>query len=245
MQAGAETPSAGPGHTGHQQPMTPEKPVFSRQATHEELGRLETARASLRRSAWWVAAVALVLPAALAVVITVSMLVTFPGSRSEMLFGLLLGYAALFSVFTGSMLLHETGHALASWRRLTKDAAGGFRIVREHGEVKWGKHSYVAVVGGRRLFSPYFTDLASVPGFWRHFDRLTPGPYVFELLAESGLVLSAEPDQHDVRVAPQRAPSTWRCWPRFATGRRTARSIGVGWRAERSVGDSSSRTRGS
>src|SRR5450432_527393 len=180
--------------------MTLEERVLSRQATHEEIGRLETARASLRRSTLWVGAVAVVLPAVLAVVITVSTLITFPGSWSQMLLGLLLGYAALFSVFTGSMLLHETGHALASSRRLTKDAAGGFRIVREHGEVKWGKRSYVAIVGGRRLFSPYFTELASVPGFWRHFDRLTPGRYVFDLLAESGLVLSAERDEHDVRA---------------------------------------------
>ena len=141
--------------------MTPEERSFSRQATDEERGRLATARASLRRSALWVGAVSVVLPAVLAVVITVSMLITFPGPWWEMLLGLLLGYAFLFGIFTGSMLLHETGHALASSRRLTKDAAGGFRIAREHGEVKWGKHSYVAIaaLGGRRLFSPYFTDL--------------------------------------------------------------------------------------
>jgi hypothetical protein len=174
--------------------MIPEEQASSRRATPAELERLKTARAALRRSALWVGAVAIVLPTGLAVVITASTLRTFPGSWSQLLLGLLLGYAAIFGIFTGSMLLHETGHALASSRRLARDAAGGFRVVREHGEVKWGKRSYVAVVGGRRLFSPYFTDLASVPGFWRHFDRLTPGRYRFELLAESGLVLSAERD---------------------------------------------------
>jgi hypothetical protein len=176
--------------------MIAEQRAFARQATEEELARLEASRTSLRRSARWVAAVGLVLPTVLAVVVTASTLMTFPGSWLELLLGLLLGYVAIFAVFTGGMLLNETGHVLASSRRLERDAAGGFGVVRERGEVKWGKSSYVAVVGGRRLFSPYFTELASVPGFWRHFDRLMPGRYVFELLPESGLVLHAEPAAH-------------------------------------------------
>ena len=166
-----------------------------RPATPEERVRLETARASLARSAFWVRGVAVILPAVLAVVITVSAVTTSQGSWFEQVLGLLAGYAAIFGVFTLSMLLHETGHTLASSRKLAKDAASGYRLVRVHGEVKWGKHSYVALADGRRLLSPYFTDLASVPGFWRHFDRLTPGRYWFELLAESGLVLGAERDE--------------------------------------------------
>lgn len=139
------------------------------------------------------------LPTALSVVVTGSALMTFPGSWSELLVALLLGYVGIFAVFTGGFLLNETGHVLASSRGLERDATAGFGVVREHGEVKWGKGSYVAVAGGRRLFSPYFTELTSVPGFWRHFDQLRPGRYVFEILPESGLVLRAEPDEHDDR----------------------------------------------
>jgi len=176
--------------------MLSEQRASWRRPTEEELARLEASRTSLRRSARWVAAAGLVLPAVLAVVVTASTLMTFPGSWLELLGALLLGYVAIFGVFTGGMLLNETGHVLASSRGLERDATNGFGVVRERGEVKWGKGSYVAVAGGRRLFSPYFTELASVPGFWRHFDRLLPGRYVFELLPESGLVLHAEPAAH-------------------------------------------------
>src|SRR4051812_26952903 len=110
--------------------MISEQRAFRRQPTAEELARIEASRTSLRRSALWVGAIAVVLPAVLATVVTASTLLTFPGSRLELLLGLLLGYVAIFAVFTGGMLLNETGHVLGSSRRLERDATGGFDVVR-------------------------------------------------------------------------------------------------------------------
>jgi len=171
--------------------MAPE-PAPARPASREELVRIEGARLPLFHAACWIGGLAFGIPSLASAVVLATAVVNHPGSWLEKLGVALLDCTLVFGLFTGLSLRNQTGHTLASYRKLLKDEAKGFRLARELGEVRWGKHSYVAIARGRPLFSPFFTDLGAVPGLWRHFDRLSAGSYWFELLPESGLVLNAE-----------------------------------------------------
>ena len=165
-----------------------------RVATPDEVARLETARRSLARSAAWARGLAFYVPGGIGVVVSASTLANYPGDLPVRILVGVLQLGALGCVFTLPILLSGTGRTLAIHRKLTRDAEAGFGIAREVGEVSWGKRQrgYVARVRGERLVSPFFTELV-LPAFWDHFERLAPGAYVFELLPESRVVLTAEP----------------------------------------------------
>jgi len=170
--------------------MAPE-PAHSRPASPEELVRIEGARLPLVRAAWWLGGMAFGIPSLASAAVLATVLFNYPGSWLEKVGVALLDCALIFGLFAGLSLRNQTGHTLSSYRRLLQDKANGFRIARELGEVRWGKHSYVAFARGRPLFSPFFTDMSAVPGLWRNFDQLAAGSYWFELLPASGLVLNA------------------------------------------------------
>jgi hypothetical protein len=164
-------------------------------ATANDLLRIEDARQSLARTARWAQVLAVYIPTVLGLVTFAFAFTTYSGSWLERaLIGLLEGLVFV-GVFTLPVLLTGTGSALFAHRRLARDAENGFAIAQAGGEVTWDKRqrAYVARVNGKRVLSPFYTQYASVPAFWEHFDKLAPGPHVFELLPESRLVLHAEP----------------------------------------------------
>jgi hypothetical protein len=172
-------------------------PVVSapfRVASPDELARLATARRSLGRAAMWARFLAVYMPGGIGVVVVVATLQNYPGDLPLRVLIGSLQLLALGAVFTVPILLSGTGRTLALHRKLERDVEAGFGVTREVGEVTWGKRerAYVAKVRGERLFSPFFTELVSVPAFWSHFDELAPGTYAFELLPESRLVLTAQ-----------------------------------------------------
>jgi hypothetical protein len=166
-----------------------------RYARDDERARIESVRPALRRSAHMTIAMGLVIPGALAIAATLSAFARYPGSPVEKALVSALSMAAVGLVFTLPIFLTSSGRVLALHRAVTRDAALGFRVVTVRGDVGWDRRrkALVARAEGRRLASPFFTGLEAVPLFWHHFDQLAPRSYEFEVLNESGFVLSASP----------------------------------------------------
>jgi hypothetical protein len=161
----------------------------------DELRRVEAARVALERSARATRLIAFGVPGVVAPLMTVMLVLNRQAESGGDWIGLLLSLLAVCGVFTLPMLLGREGRALSCYRGLCRDAANGFVVETATGEVTWGarQHAFVAMAGSRALASPFFTQYESLPQFWSRFDRLRPGYYEFELLPNSGLVVTARP----------------------------------------------------
>lgn len=165
---------------------------MARALRDEELKRIERARVTLRRSA----RTALVIAFGIPVVIGTLMIWVLVGSGVNDWLGFGLAWGAIFTIFTLPIWGKEgRARELSRYRAFTRDAANGFPVEQVTGIVTWGRRKYarVASAGSRALASPFFSQYWSVPRFWDHFDRLAVGRYDFEILPESGLVVTARP----------------------------------------------------
>lgn len=168
-----------------------------RTATPAELARIEAARHTLRSTARWARFAGIYLPGLLGLVTCVLSFANYPGSGPEKLIASLASLALISAVFCLPLLLSSTGRTISDMRRFEQDAANGFPIVEEFGEVRWGKRGFVATTYRGRLISPLFTKFGAVPAYWHHFDGLAAGGYLFSMLPASRLVLEARPATHD------------------------------------------------
>ena len=175
-------------------------PPALRAPTSEELARIEQAQRSLASAARWLRLV-ISLPILLGVGAGAYAWVANPGLAYERVLGGLLVLVVIGCCLIVALFLTSSGRTLTWNARLSRDRASGFGIARERGDVGWGRNAYVATVAGKLLISPFFTRLAVVPGCWNHFELLPPGSYDFDLLPESGFVVSAAPIASDERNA--------------------------------------------
>lgn len=165
-----------------------------RAPSSEELARVAAARSTLRGTTRWTRLVAFGLPAGISLIVVATTLASYPDGPAGKLLAILLAVGVSFGVFTAPMLLTGYGRPLSVERALARDLEAGPRVERIRGEVIWSRRarSYGAVAGGRTLVSPEFTAYSAIPAFWHHFERLSPGSYLFDVLPASGLVLAAE-----------------------------------------------------
>ena len=175
-------------------------PPALRAATSEELARIEQAQRSLARAARWLRLM-FCLPVLLGVGTGAYAWIANPGIPYERALGGLLVLVVIGCCLIVGLFLTSAGRTLIWHARLSRDRASGFRIARSRGEVAWGRGAYMATVAGKSLISPSFTNYAVVPSYWNHFELLPPGSYDFDLLPESGFVVSAEPIASDQRDA--------------------------------------------
>ena len=175
-------------------------PVALRAPTPEELARIEQTRRALASAARWLW-LGLSLPVVLGVGAGTYAFVATPGPAYEKVLGGLLVVLAIGCCVALPLFLSSSGRTLIWHARLARDRTRGFNIVRERGEVQWGRRGYVATVAGKSLISPSFTRSAVLTSHWNDFELLPPGSYVFDLLPESGLVVSAQPMARDERDA--------------------------------------------
>lgn len=160
-----------------------------------ELARIEAARLALRSTARGARFAGIYLPCLLGMVTSGMVLANYHGSGPEKLLAALASLVLIAAVFCVPLLLSSTGRAIFDMRRFERDAASGFPIVEEVGEVCWGKRErgFVATTSRGRLISPLFTKFGAVPAYWHHFDGLAPGRYLFSMLPASRLVIEARP----------------------------------------------------
>jgi hypothetical protein len=168
-------------------------PCLLRAPNPEERKRIEAARLALDRAAFWAKAIAFYLPGLVSAAALTGVVVSYQGTAVEIALVVLPSAAILAALML--IMFSSTGRTIPSAARMKSDAERGFTIQREPGEVSWGRRerAYVASAGGQRLISPFFTQYASAPAFWHHFEALAPGRYEFELLPASRLVLNAWP----------------------------------------------------
>jgi len=170
-----------------------ETPISMRSPTADELARIEHARQSLATAARWLCILAIYSPVLLGAGTCVYAWAADPGIVFDKVLGGLLVVLTIGGCLVLAVLLGPTRRTLTWHTRLERDRRSGFELAREQGEVGWGSDSYIATVAGKSLISPFYTRLAAIPGYWYQFELLSPGAYLFDLLPESRLVVSAEP----------------------------------------------------
>jgi len=170
-----------------------ETPSSMRAPTSDELASIEQAWRSLASAARWLRILAIYSPGLLGAGTCVYAWAADPGVVFDSVLGGLLVVLTVGGCLVLAVFLGPTRRTLTWHARLERDRRRGFGLARERGEVRWGRDSYIAMVAGKSLISPFFTRLAAMPGYWYQFELLPPGAYIFDLLPESRLVVRAEP----------------------------------------------------
>lgn len=172
---------------------------MERIATSTELAHIEAAGRALRSAARWARFCGIYLPCLIGLPVLIMTLVTYPGAILERILVSHAALAAIAAVFCLPILLTATGRTIFDRRRFEQDAANGFPVVEAIGVVEWGRRerALIATTHYGRMISPLFTKFTVLPAYWRRFDELAPGSYVFSLLPASRLVVAARPALHD------------------------------------------------
>ena len=101
----------------------------------EELARIGTIKAELRRSAWWVAILAIVFPAAF-VALAVALFIAYPSQLPVNFLTVLLGLVPV-GISVLLILRGDSGRPLRLYRVLAKDAARGYLVAKRGGNIAW------------------------------------------------------------------------------------------------------------